>query len=709
MTFVMNAAILLDIPILRETVVFIFLSLVPGFAILKLFKFENLTLLDTSIFSVALSIAFVMFDSLLVNQVFLFLGLAQPLTIVPLTLSLSVFTLIAFIITSFRHDLPKAKIKKTFKIKKNYLPLAIILPILPLLSAMSVLYYNVDTLLLSCAIIAVLCVMSAVFRSIFPEELFPILIFSISLCLVFQFILTSTHVLGYDANLEYYVFRTTQLNGHWSSLDASINSVATLNYGSMLSITLLPAVYSTLMGVQAEVIFKIFYPLIFCLVPVALFRINENQFGKIIGLMSALFFSFTFVAFFSPEPLSLNRQIIGELFLLLSVFLLVNKNLPVTKRRLLLIIFGAALVVSHYSLAYIYLAILTAAFIISKLKSGSDNALNSATLLLLFIITFTWYSITGGPFFSMIDTVQRTFTNLIGGFTPSINTASTMYAVPQVFRVTTWINLLLTGISYIFLMVGILLVVFKPKITGISSQYRILLVVASVLLVISVIVPNIAVTLNFTRVFAICLLFLSPCFVLGGQALLNTINRVLKKIKPTQKLALPLRRRNIAIAPLLIAIILGAYFLSQVGFVNRVGNGTNYYYSMYFEDMVSSNDSQYKFYFYGIYIPEHDIFSAKWLEEHKVGAGEVLADTISGSHVLLSYGLIPNKQLLPITNTTYAPQGSFIYLGSLNVVNGIVALNTNWFNTSEVYPLFNESSVVYSNCNSEIRYVDHFR
>ena len=304
----------------------------------------------------------------------------------------------------------------------------------------------------------------------------------------------------------------------------------------------------------------------------------------------------------------------------------------------------------------------------------------------------------------MIDTVQRTFTNLIGGFTPSINTASTMYAVPQVFRVTTWINLLLTGISYIFDEVESV-VVFKPKITGISSQYRILLVVASVLLVISVIVPNIAVTLNFTRVFAICLLFLSPCFVLGGQALLNTINRVFKKIKPTQKLALPLRRRNIAIAPLLIAIILGAYFLSQVGFVNRVGNGTNYYYSMYFEDMVSSNDSQYKFYFYGIYIPEHDIFSAKWLEEHKVGAGEVLADTISGSHVLLSYGLIPNKQLLPITNTTYAPQGSFIYLGSLNVVNGIVALNTNWF-TSEVYPLFLKQRSLFK-LQWQIQYVDH--
>ena len=225
------------------------------------------------------------------------------------------------------------------------------------------------------------------------RKLFPFLIFSISIALVCQVLLTSKYIVGCDANLEYYVFRLTQINGHWGFLNANVNSLVTLNYNSMLSITLLPAVYSALMHAQGEIVFKILYPFIFCLVPLTLYRICEKQFGKLIGLLSVLFFVFTSTAFYGTEPLGLNRQIVGELFLILSVFLLISKTIPVTKRRLLLIIFGAALAVSHYSLAYIYLAIVALVFIISRVKPKFDDTLNTVTVLLLFVITFSWYTL----------------------------------------------------------------------------------------------------------------------------------------------------------------------------------------------------------------------------------------------------------------------------------------------------------------------------
>ena len=206
-----------------------------------------------------------------------------------------------------------------------------------------------------------------------------------------------------DANLEYYVFRLTQINGHWGFLNANVNSLVTLTYNSMLSITLLPAVYSALMNAQGEIVFKILYPFIFSLVPLTLYRICEKQFGKLIGLLSALFFVFTSAAFYGPEPLGLNRQIVGELFLILSVFLLISKTIPVTKRRLLLIIFGAALAVSHYSLAYIYLAIVVVVFIISRVKPKFDDTLNTVTVLLLFVMTFSWYALTSAPLLTSLD------------------------------------------------------------------------------------------------------------------------------------------------------------------------------------------------------------------------------------------------------------------------------------------------------------------
>jgi uncharacterized membrane protein len=69
--------------------------------------------------------------------------------------------------------------------------------------------------------------------------------------------------------------------------------------------------------------------------------------------------------------------------------------ISITKRRVLLVIFGAALAVSHYSLAFIYLPIITIFFIISKFKSGfNDDVLDPITLLLIYVVNLSWYSIT---------------------------------------------------------------------------------------------------------------------------------------------------------------------------------------------------------------------------------------------------------------------------------------------------------------------------
>jgi uncharacterized membrane protein len=83
-TLFVNLAILIDIPILREIIVFIFLSFIPGFVILKLFKLKEISFIDTVLFSVALSIASLMFMGLLVNEFYIFLGLSQPLSTLPL-------------------------------------------------------------------------------------------------------------------------------------------------------------------------------------------------------------------------------------------------------------------------------------------------------------------------------------------------------------------------------------------------------------------------------------------------------------------------------------------------------------------------------------------------------------------------------------------------------------------------------------------------
>ena len=89
MTLLLVAAILLNIPVFRDIIVFAYLSFVPGFAILKIFKQKELTLLNTFLISVKLSLAATMFVGFLVNELYIILGLSQPLSIIPLTVAMS--------------------------------------------------------------------------------------------------------------------------------------------------------------------------------------------------------------------------------------------------------------------------------------------------------------------------------------------------------------------------------------------------------------------------------------------------------------------------------------------------------------------------------------------------------------------------------------------------------------------------------------------
>lgn len=707
MTFFANVAILLGIPFFREVIVFAFLSFVPGFVILELFKLKEISLLDTFLFSVALSIAFAMFMGFLVNELYVFLGISQSLSTIPLTVAASAFTLTGFFI-GYRRDLPvtlKSKTGSEGKLK-NVIPLTIILFFLPLLSAISVLYSNVSAILLSYIIIAALCVMSVVSRRIVSEKLFPFLILSISVALVCQVLLTSKYVLGWDANLEYYVFRVTQINGHWGFLNPNVNQLITLNFNSMLSITLLPAVYSTLMNVQGGIVFKILYPFIYFLIPLTMYRIFEKMFGNMIALLSVIFFVFTSSAFYGT-PIGLNRQIVGELFLLLSVFLLIDKTIPRTKRRWLLIIFGVALVVSHYSLAFMYLGMIALIFIISKIKPEIDDTLKDVTVLFLFVAAFLWYSLgSSSPLISLMGNIETTFFELTtGAVSNQAATFSNMVATPEVFTAASWINLLMSGMANLFLMMGALSLILRPKQKGISDLFRIVLILAALILVASVVAPSIAAILNFERFYGITLLFLSPCFIFGGQALLVIIRKAWIKISRPHKSQNILKSKNTGRALLLISIILCGYFLSQVGFINRVTEAAIHSYTVDFDRMITSNVSRVKISLYNTYIPEQDVFSASWLSNHRIEMGKVFCDYLSGTHVLFSYGLIPNKLLLPITDTTIPIQGSLVYLGNLNMIDGAITTETGSFKTSEISFIFSQNDLVYSNGNSEILYV----
>ena len=132
--------------------------------------------------------------------------------------------------------------------------------------------------------------------------------------------------------------------------------------------------------------------------------------------------------------------------------------------------------------------------------------------------------------------------------------------------------------------------------------------------------------------------------------------------------------------------------------------GAIHSYNTDFDRMLTSNDKQVKFTLYETYIPEQDVFSALWLMNQINETRQVYADYESGTHVLFSYGLIPNNLILPLTNNTFMVKDNFLYLGSANVVNGFIITSYGSFKTSEISTILDSNNIVYSNGNSEICY-----
>jgi uncharacterized membrane protein len=280
-----------------------------------------------------------------------------------------------------------------------------------------------------------------------------------------------------------------------------------------------------------------------------------------------------------------------------------------------------------------------------------------------------------------------------------------MFSTPQVFTAASWINLLLSGIANLFLIIGVILIILRPKGTGISAQYIAISIAAAIILGVVLIAPSIASILNFSRFYTITLLFLAPCFVFGGRTLLGTIGKVLAKIKRPLKRQLVSKSKNIDIVFLLIAIILGGYFLSQVGFINRVSNGAIHAYTIDFNKMETSSNPQVELDFYTAYIPEQDVFSAVWLLSHEGLPSTIYADYVSGDNVLGSYGLRPRDLISPMSNSTIPLPDSFVYLSYLNVADNIMTTSSGApFNSSEIFPNLNGCNLVYSNGNGEIWY-----
>ncbi len=398
---------------------FILLTIVPGFLIMLMLKVRKIGFWEYLIYTIGLSIAFLMFGGLTVNWILPWLHISdEPLSLIPLLTGFCIFLSIFGVIAYRRNKKISLEIKfpKLSCLNILFFTLPIAFPILSILGAVN-LNNGISNYLTMIMLggIALYILLLVLLKNKLNGNIYPWSIFNISLSILLMTSLRGWYLSGHDIKLEYYIFKLTNFSHIWNY--GSFPNP----YNSCLAINILPTVLNSFLKINDMYIYKIAYQIIFAVCPVIIYILSKKFVEKSVALLSSIFFV-SFPIFINDLSFH-NRQEIAFLFialLLLSLFNIENNN---RKKSILFIIFGAGMIISHYTTTYLSLILLSGSYIINliinKIKKTTQDTQSSIKffpLSFLLVFTLVWttqvtYSLNNVYSFINKINIEKIFTN----------------------------------------------------------------------------------------------------------------------------------------------------------------------------------------------------------------------------------------------------------------------------------------------------------
>ena len=689
--FVFLAVVFLDIPIMRQTFVFLYLTFVPGFVLLRVFRLKNLHRLEMILLSAGLGIAFLIIVGLLINELGSMVGISNPLSDIPLMIVLNSVVLLFCFLSSPVNLGPKLQIVKVLKsIVRS--PLAVLFLSLPFLSVVGTIwvnaYENNSILLFMIMAISLLVIMSFLSNKLMPPKLYPLAVVLIAVSLLFHSSLISSYVqaAGADIYLELTVFKLTKNNAWWNPVLEQSLSGPIARFNNMLSITILPTIFSSMMNMDATLILKILYPLIFSLVPLALYHLWQTRLGTRIAFASA--FLFMAQQTFYTEMLGLARQMVGELFFILLLIVVLDTKIKSSKKIMCFTILSTALIVSHYALSVIFISFLFFVWILlfaMKRWRAYTPKITLSMVVLFFVLMFSWYIYTSNSatFESILEFANHLYGELGEWANPASRGTTVLRGLGMEAPPSFW-NAISRGFAYFvqfLIVIGFVGLITSRVNTRLDREYLAFVLLATALLAALILVPGLAESLRMTRFYHILLFFLAPLSALGAEFLV--------------KLAFK-RKTELAMSVLLLVVMI-PYFLFQ----------TNFVYEVVGSDSWSLPLSKYRmddlrlYYIYG-YIDEQSAFGAGWLAENvNFKFTPIYADVQARFSSLTYCGVTYEAQVHTLSNATIIATSGTIFLNRLNVIGEKILGTYLLWNSSEV-SFLEDLHIIYSNGACEI-------
>jgi uncharacterized membrane protein len=632
----------LDVPVLRQIVAFLFLSFVPGLLLLRMLRIHNVHIIESLLYSVGLSLFFVMAVGVLANFILPPMGILRPISLLPMLLMITFVFLLLCLLAYIRdkdfrpysQSDSQAAESTSPSFRANPAPylLAILLPLLAILGANLVNAYYNNTMIFVLIFAIVIIVGLAAFNKFIHPRVYPFMIFMMALTLLYQTTFISDSLVGSDIHLEYHLANIVMKNGYW---DATVPS--TIN--SCLNVTLLAPVYSLFLHTEIVWLFKIFYPLLFALMPLALFRIFNLQIKPHYAFFAAFFF--ISLPMFFMDMTQLIRQQVAELFFVLVILLLVDRKLTLVQRTTLALIFSFGVAISYYGMGTAYIAYLilgTLMLIIIKSRPGrglwqrvigkanalphdltSAGAFTKKALAIIIggylVFTIAFYAATASGinlgYLRILAAIPQQaghqITQMIqsplASETPTVvESPNCIQSISEKLRFLDPLTkepLIRTAVGFDFsaaspegkvwrifqylvelcLVVGFIRLIFRPATLGpkLKAEYISMTIVSAFILLGIFVLPVWSYGMGATRVWQITLLLMSPLFIFGGEAIVLGIIRLARASR--KKITSPrinLTNQNLIWFP--VIVILVPYFVFNSGAVFELSRSQTTHY-----------------------------------------------------------------------------------------------------------------------------------
>ena len=709
-----DITILLDISFLRRIIGFLFLTLLPGLLILRVLKLDKLDFLEKFVLSVGLSISFLMFFGLLINNLSLSLGYETPLATIPLLIAFNiafiVLTAIGYKVNKEAPSFPLSNLNLSAS-EKAFLIVPVLFPVLSIfgMNLMNATNNNI-VLMFLLFLIPAYVVFVCLFNHKFPKRLYPVLIFLISISLLLLLSLRSNHLIGMDVHIEYYFFRTTLDNLHWSVFGRS-----TLD--ACLAISLLPTIYQSILNIPSEFLCKILYSLLYSVSPLVIYVISKKYVEEGYAFLASCFYIFQWNFLWTEFNARANIAMFFFVFAMMALF---SDKIDPLKKRFLFILFMASCMVSHYSTTYIFFFVMAGTFIgieILSKKYTFKKVISLTMVILFFSMIFFWYSqVTETAFNAGVGFIENTFKNLHeffvlesrGGGAALFGKEIMEKGIPHKIEfVWTWLTFVLIGIGIITLIRRHKEMSFpelefkKPDFLKEKFEvgYFVIALACSGLLAAVIGLPYIAVGYGLDRMYPLAITILSVFFVIGGITLSKqTFKKSLIKNFSFKKKALPKKQKeekstSQVRAYLIILLVLIPYFLCVTGVMYQV-------FGVPRSIVLNPEGEQYD----RLYIHDQQSYGAMWLGYYAEPENLIIYTDHAGANELISYGgiryrLINRYMLLEPGKKIKG----YIYLRYYNVVDGkLLDRQNEAHNITEYSDKFAGKGKLYNNGGAEI-------